>query len=84
MRIFGGLVGVLLILLGILLMIDAFTHSIGINLLASGSSSEDGNGVLGIAVSALPLVVGLILLSKLQAKPASGKSEGGGPPSRET
>lgn len=66
MRMFGTIVGVLLILFGAALLLDAFTHSIGINLLAPNADSEDGNGVLGIAVGAVPLVIGLIILSKLQ------------------
>ncbi|XAL98136.1 hypothetical protein OT109_11060 [Phycisphaeraceae bacterium D3-23] len=71
MRIFGTVIGVILILVGAALLIDAFTHSIGINLLAAGPSNSDteGNGVLGIAVGALPAVVGLVILSKLHAKP---------------
>ncbi len=66
MRIFGYVVGGLLVVVGLLFLIGAFANAVGINLLSDGPTSKSVNGVLRIALAALPLVIGLVILSKLQ------------------
>jgi len=73
MKTFGYVVGALFTALGVLLMLGAIAGLVGIHLLGSGASEDGGNGLFGFALAAVPLVIGLVILSKLQGKPMAAQ-----------
>ncbi|MCG8400352.1 MAG: hypothetical protein MJA84_02025, partial [Firmicutes bacterium] len=54
--------------IGGLAMVGATWNAIQINVLSDSLINEGGNGIIFIALAAIPLVLGLVILSKLQKK----------------
>ena len=65
MRLFGYMLGGMLTVIGLLSLMVALGRAMNINLFNWNNGAE-GNGVLGIALAAIPLVLGLLVLAKLQ------------------